>query len=63
MVAPTDIQVVGIDIPIGLPDSAVRKADVLARERSPARAVGVHDTDPLRLPAPDASRGRPSTGA
>ena len=42
--ADVDIQVVGIDIPIGLPDSAVRQADVLARKSLPGRASSVFTT-------------------
>ena len=30
----TDLRVVGIDIPIGLPDKSIRQADVLARQRT-----------------------------
>jgi len=37
-----DLDVVGIDIPVGLPDRGRRKADVLARERvGPRRAASV----------------------
>jgi predicted RNase H-like nuclease/AcrR family transcriptional regulator len=42
--ADVDIQVVGIDIPIGLPDSTVRQADVLARRSLPGRASSVFTT-------------------
>ncbi len=42
--ADLDVQVVGIDIPIGLPDSAVRQADVLARRALPGRASSVFTT-------------------
>ena len=38
------IAVVGIDIPIGLPDSTVRQADVLARRARPGRAGSVFTT-------------------
>ena len=37
-------QVVGIDIPIGLPDSTIRQADVLARRALPGRASSVFTT-------------------
>jgi len=36
--------VVGIDIPIGLPDTTVRQADVLARRALPGRASSVFTT-------------------
>jgi predicted RNase H-like nuclease len=39
-----DVRVVGIDIPIGLPDSSVRSADVLARRALPGRASSVFTT-------------------
>ncbi|HET6969200.1 MAG TPA: DUF429 domain-containing protein [Ornithinibacter sp.] len=39
-----DVQVVGIDIPIGLPDSSIRQADVLARRELPGRASSVFTT-------------------
>ena len=39
-----DVRVVGIDIPIGLPDSSVRQADVLARRALPGRASSVFTT-------------------
>ena len=42
--ADLDIQVVGIDIPIGLPDSSIRQADVLARRALPGRASSVFTT-------------------
>ena len=42
--ADLDVQVVGIDIPIGLPDSTVRQADVLARRALPGRASSVFTT-------------------
>jgi predicted RNase H-like nuclease len=42
--ADVDIQVVGIDIPIGLPDNATRQADVLARRSLPGRASSVFTT-------------------
>ena len=38
------IAVVGIDIPIGLPDATVRQADVLARRELPGRASSVFTT-------------------
>ena len=44
MRADLDVQVVGIDIPIGLPDSTVRQADVLARRALPGRASSVFTT-------------------
>ena len=42
--ADLDVQVVGIDIPIGLPDSTIRQADVLARRALPGRASSVFTT-------------------
>ena len=42
--ADLDVQVVGIDIPIGLPDSSIRQADVLARRALPGRASSVFTT-------------------
>jgi predicted RNase H-like nuclease len=42
--ADVDVQVVGIDIPIGLPDDTVRRADVLARRALPGRAGSVFTT-------------------
>ena len=42
--ADLDVQVVGIDIPIGLPDGTVRQADVLARRALPGRASSVFTT-------------------
>ncbi|MFL6170322.1 MAG: DUF429 domain-containing protein [Ornithinibacter sp.] len=42
--ADIDVQVVGIDIPIGLPDSSIRQADVLARRALPGRASCVFTT-------------------
>jgi predicted RNase H-like nuclease len=39
-----DVQMVGIDIPIGLPDSSIRQADVLARRELPGRASSVFTT-------------------
>ncbi|MGL4177955.1 MAG: DUF429 domain-containing protein [Dermatophilaceae bacterium] len=42
--AETDVRVVGIDIPIGLPDNTVRQADVLARRSLPGRASSVFTT-------------------
>ncbi|HSO63699.1 MAG TPA: DUF429 domain-containing protein [Ornithinibacter sp.] len=39
-----DVQVVGIDIPIGLPDSTTRQADALARRSLPGRASSVFTT-------------------
>ena len=42
--ADLDVQVVGIDIPIGLPDSSIRQADVLARRALPGRSSSVFTT-------------------
>ncbi|HEU5241268.1 MAG TPA: DUF429 domain-containing protein [Ornithinibacter sp.] len=42
--AEVDVAVVGIDIPIGLPDSTIRQADVLARRALPGRASSVFTT-------------------
>ena len=42
--ADVEIAVVGIDIPIGLPDSTIRQADVLARRALPGRASSVFTT-------------------
>ncbi len=42
--AELDVQVVGIDIPIGLPDSSIRQADMLARRALPGRASSVFTT-------------------
>jgi predicted RNase H-like nuclease/AcrR family transcriptional regulator len=42
--ADVDVQVVGIDIPIGLPDITIRQADVLARRELPGRASSVFTT-------------------
>ena len=42
--AEVDVLVVGIDIPIGLPDSTIRQADVLARAELPGRASTVFAT-------------------
>ncbi len=39
-----DVKVVGIDIPIGLPDSGIRQADVLARRELRGRASSVFTT-------------------
>jgi predicted RNase H-like nuclease len=39
-----DVAVVAIDIPIGLPDSGVRKADVLARQQLPGKSSSVFAT-------------------
>ena len=51
-----DVQVVGIDIPIGLPDTTTRLADVLARKELPARASSVFTT--LTRPAYEAGTRR-----
>lgn len=40
----TGIRVVGIDIPIGLPDRTVRQADVLARRALPGKASSIFST-------------------
>ncbi|QIM22499.1 DUF429 domain-containing protein [Phycicoccus sp. HDW14] len=40
----TDVRVVGIDIPIGLPDSTTRQADALARQALPGKASSVFTT-------------------
>jgi predicted RNase H-like nuclease/AcrR family transcriptional regulator len=42
--ADVDVLVVGIDIPIGLPDSTPRQADALARKELPGRASTVFTT-------------------
>ena len=42
--AEVDVLVVGIDIPIGLPDSTIRQAAVLARKELPGRASTVFTT-------------------
>lgn len=42
--ADVDVLVVGIDIPIGLPDSTTRAADALARKELPGRASTVFTT-------------------
>src|SRR3954468_13395132 len=47
-----DLAVVGIDIPIGLPDTAPRQADLLARQRLPAgRKPPVYPAPPRVAPA------------
>ena len=40
----TGVRVVGIDIPIGLPDSTIRQADVLARRALPGKASSIFST-------------------
>jgi predicted RNase H-like nuclease len=40
----TGIRVVGIDIPIGLPDSTIRQADILARKALPGKASSIFST-------------------
>jgi predicted RNase H-like nuclease len=40
----TGIRVVGIDIPIGLPDRSIRQADVLARRALPGKASSIFST-------------------
>jgi predicted RNase H-like nuclease/AcrR family transcriptional regulator len=42
--AEVDVRVVGIDIPIGLPDDGLRRADALARTALPGRASTVFTT-------------------
>jgi predicted RNase H-like nuclease/AcrR family transcriptional regulator len=42
--ADVDLRVVGIDIPIGLPDDSTRRADALARRALPGRASSVFTT-------------------
>jgi predicted RNase H-like nuclease len=42
--ADVDVRVVGVDIPIGLPDATVRQADVLARREVPGRTSCVFPT-------------------
>jgi predicted RNase H-like nuclease len=44
-----DLAVVGIDIPIGLPDTAPRQADVLARTRLPSRRKSSIFPAPTRI--------------
>ncbi|HET7761366.1 MAG TPA: DUF429 domain-containing protein [Phycicoccus sp.] len=44
--AEVDVQVVGIDIPIGLPDSTTRRADALARKALRGKASSVFTTLP-----------------
>lgn len=63
------IQVVGIDIPIGLPDSATRQADVLARRELKGKASSVFTTltraayvSRTRLEADDANRATSGQG-
>ncbi len=51
-----DVRVVGIDIPIGLPDTTTRQADVLARKELSARASSVFTT--LTRPAYEAGTRR-----
>lgn len=60
----TGIRVVGIDIPIGLPDRTVRQADVLARRALPGKAASVFSTltrpayaAPTRLESDAVNRG------
>jgi predicted RNase H-like nuclease len=60
----TRIRVVGIDIPIGLPDSTIREADVLARRALPGKASSIFSTltrsayaAPTRLEADAVNRG------
>ncbi len=40
----TDVRVVGIDMPIGLPDNTTRQADALARQALPGKASSVFTT-------------------
>jgi predicted RNase H-like nuclease/AcrR family transcriptional regulator len=42
--AELDVRVVGIDIPIGLPDNTIRQADALARRALPGRSSSVFTT-------------------
>ena len=58
------IRVVGIDIPIGLPDTTIRKADQLARKALPGRSSSIFSTltraaylAGSRLAADDVNRG------
>ncbi|KRC92647.1 hypothetical protein ASE25_04845 [Terrabacter sp. Root85] len=60
----TGIRVVGIDIPIGLPDSTIRQADVLARKALPGKASSIFSTltrtaygEATRLDADAVNRG------
>ncbi|WP_370288503.1 heavy metal translocating P-type ATPase [Nocardioides sp.] len=39
-----DVRLVGIDIPIGLPDDSIRQADVLARRALPGKASSIFTT-------------------
>ncbi len=57
-----DLAVVGIDIPIGLPDTAPRQADVLARKRLPAGRKSSVFPAPTRVAtaADDPRRGQRS---
>ena len=64
------IVVVGIDIPIGLPDSTIRQADVLARKALPGKASSVFSTltrpayaADTRLAADAVNRGLVGQGA
>jgi len=65
----TGIRVVGIDIPIGLPDSTIRQADVLARRALPGKAASIFSTltraayaSPSRLEADAVNRERVGQG-
>ncbi|HYN28698.1 MAG TPA: DUF429 domain-containing protein [Dermatophilaceae bacterium] len=64
-----DVRVVGVDMPIGLPDATVRQADVLARRSLPGRASCVFATltrtaylSPTREEADAANRARSGQG-
>ena len=64
------IVVVGIDIPIGLPDSTIRQADVLARKALPGKASSIFSTltrpayaADTRLAADEVNRGLVGQGA
>ena len=64
-----DVEVVGVDIPIGLPDTGVRHADVLARRELPGRASSVFTTltrsaylAPTRAEADPVNRGLSGQG-
>ena len=64
-----DVKVVGIDIPIGLPDSGIRQADVLARRELRGRASSVFTTltrsaylAPTRAEADPVNRGLSGQG-
>ncbi len=67
--ADLDVLVVGIDIPIGLPDTTIRQADVLARRELKGRASSVFTTltrsaylEPTRAEADVVNRGLSGQG-